>query len=86
MLFRDAYRAASAQTVGDNIWAQARGWAVALSLAFLAHCGGSADSEAPTGLRPERSFLFEGSFINVGRQLPAAPSGQRTRTAAMRSA
>jgi hypothetical protein len=29
---------------------------------------------------------FEGGFINVGRQLPAAPSGQRTGTAAMTSA
>jgi aminoglycoside phosphotransferase (APT) family kinase protein len=35
--FRDAYRAASGHADGDDLWARARGWALALSLAFLAH-------------------------------------------------
>ena len=35
--FRDAYRAAGGHAEGDDTWARARGWALALSLAFLAH-------------------------------------------------
>jgi aminoglycoside phosphotransferase (APT) family kinase protein len=35
--FRDSYRAASGHAHGDDLWARARGWALALSLAFLAH-------------------------------------------------
>jgi aminoglycoside phosphotransferase (APT) family kinase protein len=35
--FRDAYRAASGHADGDDLWARARGWALALSLAFLAN-------------------------------------------------
>ena len=35
--FRDAYRAASGHADSDDTWARARGWALALSLAFLAH-------------------------------------------------
>jgi hypothetical protein len=40
--FRDAYRAAGGHAAGghadsDDTWARARGWALALSLAFLAH-------------------------------------------------
>jgi len=35
--FRDAYRAAGGHAEGDGTWARARGWALALSLAFLAH-------------------------------------------------
>src|SRR5215472_401941 len=35
--FRDAYRAAAQHPAGDDMWARARGWALALSLVFLAH-------------------------------------------------
>jgi aminoglycoside phosphotransferase (APT) family kinase protein len=35
--FRDAYRAAARHPAGDDMWARARGWALALSLVFLAH-------------------------------------------------
>ena len=35
--FRDAYRAVGGHAEGDDTWARARGWALALSLAFLAH-------------------------------------------------
>ena len=35
--FRGAYRAASGHADSDSTWARARGWALALSLAFLAH-------------------------------------------------
>jgi aminoglycoside phosphotransferase (APT) family kinase protein len=35
--FREAYRAAGGRPDGDGIWARARGWALVLSLAFLAH-------------------------------------------------
>jgi len=35
--FRDAYRAASGHADGDDLWARARGWALALSLACLAN-------------------------------------------------
>ncbi len=35
--FRKAYQAAGDHAAGDDIWVRARGWAVALSLAFLAH-------------------------------------------------
>jgi len=35
--FRDAYRAASGRADGDDLWARARGWALALSLACLAN-------------------------------------------------
>jgi aminoglycoside phosphotransferase (APT) family kinase protein len=35
--FRDAYRAASGHADSDDTWARARGWALALSLACLAH-------------------------------------------------
>jgi len=35
--FRDAYREASGHADGADLWARARGWALALSLAFLAH-------------------------------------------------
>ena len=35
--FRDAYRAASGPADGDDLWARARGWALALSLACLAN-------------------------------------------------
>jgi aminoglycoside phosphotransferase (APT) family kinase protein len=35
--FQNAYRAAGAYAADDNSWARGRGWALALSLAFLAH-------------------------------------------------
>jgi aminoglycoside phosphotransferase (APT) family kinase protein len=35
--FRDAYRAAGGRLDGDGTWARARGWALVLSLAILAH-------------------------------------------------
>jgi aminoglycoside phosphotransferase (APT) family kinase protein len=35
--FRDAYRADGGHAGSDDTWARARGWALALSLAFLAH-------------------------------------------------
>ncbi|GII33948.1 aminoglycoside phosphotransferase family protein [Planotetraspora mira] len=35
--FQNAYRAAAEYVPDDHIWARARGWALALSLAFLAH-------------------------------------------------
>ncbi|MET8160064.1 aminoglycoside phosphotransferase family protein [Sphaerisporangium sp. NPDC005289] len=34
--FRDAYHAAAGRAGGDDLWLRARGWALALSLAFLA--------------------------------------------------
>jgi len=39
VFFQDAYGAASGYPVGEDTWARARGWALALSLAFLAHSG-----------------------------------------------
>jgi aminoglycoside phosphotransferase (APT) family kinase protein len=35
--FQDAYRAASVYAAGGELWVRARGWALALSLVFLAH-------------------------------------------------
>ena len=35
--FRDAYHAAAERPAGDGLWIRARGWALALSLVFLAH-------------------------------------------------
>jgi aminoglycoside phosphotransferase (APT) family kinase protein len=35
--FQNAYRAAGEHAADDNSWARARGWALALSLVFLAH-------------------------------------------------
>jgi aminoglycoside phosphotransferase (APT) family kinase protein len=35
--FRAAYRAANGYPASDDTWTRARGWALALSLAFLAH-------------------------------------------------
>ncbi|MFI7704623.1 aminoglycoside phosphotransferase family protein [Nonomuraea sp. NPDC049480] len=35
--FRKAYQAAGGYAAGDEIWVRARGWALVLSLAFLAH-------------------------------------------------
>jgi aminoglycoside phosphotransferase (APT) family kinase protein len=35
--FRMAYQAAGGYAEGDEIWVRARGWALVLSLAFLAH-------------------------------------------------
>ncbi|MGI5290343.1 aminoglycoside phosphotransferase family protein [Nonomuraea polychroma] len=35
--FRVAYQAACGYAVGEELWVRARGWALALSLAFLAH-------------------------------------------------
>lgn len=45
--FRDAYRSAGAPPAGPGTWARARGWALALSLAFLAH---SADNPLIAGI------------------------------------
>jgi aminoglycoside phosphotransferase (APT) family kinase protein len=45
--FTGAYRAASGHAAGDGGWARARGWALALSLAFLAH---SADNPLIAGI------------------------------------
>ena len=45
--FRDTYRAAGGHAAGDGGWARARGWALALSLAFLAH---SADNPLIAGI------------------------------------
>jgi len=45
--FAGAYRAASGHGAGDGGWARARGWALALSLAFLAH---SADNPLIAGI------------------------------------
>jgi aminoglycoside phosphotransferase (APT) family kinase protein len=36
-VFRSAYHAAGQYTANDHVWARARGWALALSLVFLAH-------------------------------------------------
>jgi len=35
--FRNIYRTAASHAVDDDIWVRARGWALTLSLAFLAH-------------------------------------------------
>jgi aminoglycoside phosphotransferase (APT) family kinase protein len=35
--FRNAYRDAASHAVDDHLWVRARGWALTLSLAFLAH-------------------------------------------------
>jgi len=35
--FRNAYRNAASHAVDDDLWVRARGWALTLSLAFLAH-------------------------------------------------
>jgi aminoglycoside phosphotransferase (APT) family kinase protein len=35
--FRHTYRNAASHSVDDDIWVRARGWALTLSLAFLAH-------------------------------------------------
>ncbi|TMR93122.1 aminoglycoside phosphotransferase family protein [Nonomuraea basaltis] len=43
--FRNAYETAGQCAAGDEIWVRARGWALALSLAFLAH---SADNPMMT--------------------------------------
>jgi aminoglycoside phosphotransferase (APT) family kinase protein len=45
--FWGAYRAASGHAAGDGGWARVRGWALALSLAFLAH---SADNPLIAGI------------------------------------
>ena len=45
--FRDAYRAAAQHPAGADMWARARGWALALSLAFLAN---SADNPMIAGI------------------------------------
>jgi hypothetical protein len=45
--FRDSYRAAAGHSGDAGIWARARGWALALSLVFLAH---SADNPLLRGI------------------------------------
>ncbi len=45
--FTDAYHAASGHPRSDHTWARARGWALALALAFLAH---SADNPLMAGI------------------------------------
>lgn len=45
--FRAAYRAANDRRIDEDTWARARGWAIALSLAFLAH---SADNPLMAGI------------------------------------
>jgi len=45
--YHDAFRAASEHGADDETWARARGWALALSLAFLAH---SADNPLIAGI------------------------------------
>jgi aminoglycoside phosphotransferase (APT) family kinase protein len=45
--FRNSYRAAGGRAAGGAIWARARGWALALALAFLAH---SADNPMIAGI------------------------------------
>jgi aminoglycoside phosphotransferase (APT) family kinase protein len=45
--FRDAYRAAAGHPAGEALWARARGWALALSVVFLAH---SADNPLIAGI------------------------------------
>jgi aminoglycoside phosphotransferase (APT) family kinase protein len=45
--FREAYRAAGAVPAGPETWARARGWALALSVVFLAH---SADNPLIAGI------------------------------------
>lgn len=45
--FRDAYCQVRGYSADDNTWARARGWALALSLAFLAH---SADNSQLAGI------------------------------------
>src|SRR5215469_4240170 len=45
--YHDAFRAASGHGADDQTWARARGWALALSLAFLAH---SADNPLIAGI------------------------------------
>jgi aminoglycoside phosphotransferase (APT) family kinase protein len=45
--FRDAYRAASGRSLTAPTWARARGWALTLALAFLAH---SADNPLMAGI------------------------------------
>jgi aminoglycoside phosphotransferase (APT) family kinase protein len=45
--FRDAYRAAGAHPAGAETWSRARGWALALSVVFLAH---SADNPLIAGI------------------------------------
>jgi aminoglycoside phosphotransferase (APT) family kinase protein len=42
MVFQDAYRAAASHPAGDDCWARAKGWALNMSLVFLAH---SADNQ-----------------------------------------
>jgi hypothetical protein len=45
--FRDAYQMAGGREVGEDGWARARGWALALSLVFLTH---SADNPMMAGI------------------------------------
>jgi len=45
--FRTAYGAAGGHPASDSTWARARGWALALSLVFLAH---SADNPLLAGV------------------------------------
>lgn len=45
--FRDAYRAASGRPLAGPTWERARGWALSLALAFLAH---SADNPLMAGI------------------------------------
>ncbi|MFS1300012.1 aminoglycoside phosphotransferase family protein [Streptosporangium longisporum] len=54
--FRDAYEAAGGHLPCEHLWTRARGWALALSLAFLAH---SADAPltAETGRRTLEAVL-----------------------------
>ncbi len=47
LAFREAYDAASAHSAGEDLWIRARGWALALSVAFLSH---SADDPLIAGI------------------------------------
>ena len=75
--FRAAYHAAGEQGTGDDdTWARARGWAVALSLVYLAHL---ADNPQLAGIgRRTLSAVFTwatgGEAVDPGR-LPV-PSGK----------
>jgi len=55
---REAYRAASGHTIDDVTWARARGWALGLSVVFLAH---SADNPLLAGIGRRTFEAIRGS-------------------------
>jgi hypothetical protein len=73
--FRHTYRNAASHAVDDDTWVRARGWALTLSLAFLAH---SADNRNSPGSVTARSVPHSPSSA-----FPR-PTGQARRACARR--